>query len=111
MMHSQFLILTDSTGTVKKSQEPELKDLMEHVGSVIPAKWQEVGIQLGLEDNELEEIKSDVSGSKSCFQKVFALWKRTKRSEYKWNTVCEALRSKHVNEVNLAKTIRSKFVD
>ena len=42
---------------------------------------------------------------------LFALWKQTERSEYKWNTVCEALRSKHVNEVLLAKTIRSKFVD
>ena len=110
-MHSLLLILIGSTDTVKKSQEPELKDLMEHVGCVIPAKWQEVGIQLGLEDNELKEITSNISGSKSCFQEVFALWKRTKRSEYKWNIVCEALRSKHVNEMLLAKTIRSKFVD
>ena len=96
---------------MKKSQEPELKDLMEHVGSVIPAKWQEVGIQLGLKDRELKEMKSNMSNSKSCFQEVFALWEQTKRSEYTWNTLCEVLRSQHVNEEHLAKTIRSKFVD
>ena len=46
IIQSPLLILIGSSGTVKKSQEPELKDLMEYTGSVIPAKWQEVGILL-----------------------------------------------------------------
>ena len=83
---------------------------MEDVGSVIPHKWQKVGIQLGLSSGQLEEIKANNSDVHDRITEVFTKWESTKCSEYTWNTIHEALTSNHVNEKNLAATVKSKYL-
>lgn len=91
-------------------KRPSLKDLMEDVGSVIPHKWQEVGIQLCLSSSQLEEIRANNSDVNARITAVFVKWECTTCSEYTWNTVYKALMSNHVNEKNLAATVKSKYL-
>ena len=83
---------------------------MEDVGSVIPHKWQEVGIQLGLSSGQLEEIRANNSDVNARITAVFIKWECTKCSEYTWNTIHETLTSNHVNEKNLAARVNSKYL-
>ena len=92
-----------------KVMEPQLQDLMNDVASVITAKWQEMGIQLGLQQNDLDTIKMDsINVSHTCFGNVFGLWKQKQCSEYSWATIYTALTS--MNEHHLASTIKDKYL-
>ena len=87
---------------------PQLKDLMNSVGSVITAKWQEMGIQLGLQQNDLDTIQLCSNVPIACFQNVFSLWKQKQCSEYSWTTIYTALTS--MNEHCLASTIKDEYM-
>ena len=109
-MNQCLIVFPDisSTGPTK-SKEPEMRDLMNDVASVITAKWEDMGIQLGLEQNDLDTIKKDsINVSHTCFQNVFALWKQKQCSEYSWTTIYTALTS--MNEHCLASTIKEKYL-
>ena len=87
---------------------PQLKDLIDDVGSAITAKWQEMGIQLGLQQNDLDTIQLRTIIPITCFQYVFGLWKQKQCSEYSWTTIYTALTS--MNEHHLASTIKDKYL-
>ena len=88
--------------------EPKIQDLMNDVASFITAKWQEMGIQLGLQQNDLDTIQLCSNVPNTCFQNVFGLWKQKQCSEYSWTTICTALTS--MNEHRLASTIKEKYL-
>ena len=82
---------------------------MNNVAGVITAKWQEMGIQLGLQQNDLDTIKMDsMNVSHTCFQCMFGLWKQKQCSKYSWATIYTALIS--MNEHCLASTIKDKYL-
>ena len=91
---------------------PELSDLMNEIGSQIPAKWRNVGIQLGLSPSTLDDIQSENAGKPGCnklsFEKVFTEWKRLASKSYTWKTIIEVLRTAAVGEVTLADTLSKK---
>ena len=88
--------------------EPKIQDLMNDVASLITAKWQEMGIQLGLQHNDLDTIQLCSNVPNTCFQNVFGLWKQKQCSEYSWTTICTALTS--MSEHRLASTIKEKYL-
>ena len=91
---------------------PELPDLMNEIASVIPAKWRDVGIQLGLSTGTLDGIERE-NGSKpnSClqsFEKVFTRWEQHHSKPYTWDTIIGALRAPAVCENALAEALSAK---
>ena len=84
----------------------DVKDLMNDVASITPAKWRSVGIQLGLSLSTLDSIQSNNAGkpdaSLHSFEQVFSTWEKQGPSPYTWNTIIEALRSPAVGEFALA---------
>ena len=85
---------------------------MNEIESVIPAKWRDVGIQLGLSPSTLDNIQSENAGKPGCnkqsFEKVFTEWKRLASKSYTWNTIIEVIRTPAVGEVKLADTLSKK---
>ena len=96
------------SGSTVPVLEPKVRDLMNDVASLITAKWQEKGIQLGLEENDLDTIQLCSNIPNTCFEYVFGLWKRKQCSEYSWTTICTALTS--MNKHRLARTIKEKYL-
>ena len=91
---------------------PKLSDLINEIASAIPAKWRDVGIQLGLSTGTLDGIQSE-NGSKpdSCkasFEKVFTEWKQQHLKPYTWDTIIGILRTKSVGEIALAEDLCTK---
>ena len=55
--------------------EPKLLDLMNEVAAVIPSKWRDIGLQLGLSQGVLEGIATISPRSINlCYSNVFTLW-------------------------------------
>ena len=90
------------------ASEPKLADLMNEVAAVIPDRWRDVGLQLGLEQGILNGIALNNPGnSNHCYSDVFTRWRNQNSTDYPytWSTILQALESKAVEQNELASTI------
>ena len=85
---------------------PKLAELQE---SVRTPKWYNLGIQLGLEDNDLEEIaKQNGRDVDDCRRAMFGLWLRTSSKPTR-KQLLYALRKKSVSEISIADEYERSF--
>ena len=85
---------------------PKLAELQESVR--IP-KWFNLGIQLGLEDNVLEEIaKQNGRDVDDCRRAMFISWLRTSSKPTR-KQLLYALRTKSVAEISIADEYERSF--
>ena len=85
---------------------PELHELVELVRT---SRWYGLGIQLGLEDNALEGIKTEC-GNKidECRTAMFREWLRTS-SDCSRKQLLDALRTQTVSEIYVADEYERLF--
>ena len=84
---------------------------MNTVAAMIPGKWKEMAIGLGLDFADISRIEADVptQRSTSYYLAVFDTWKNKGTKEYTWDTVLKALRTPLVDAQKLANTIESQL--
>ena len=86
---------------------PELAELQEHVRT---NKWFELGLQLGLKDNELAAIREEYHGNiDNCRRVMFSEWLRTTPKASRKQLI-DALNRNSVAERYLAEQYQ-KYVD
>jgi len=91
--------------------EPQLHEFENEIASKIPAKWKAVGIQLGLRENQLDQISADNNNDcRECFRRVFKEWKR-RNCERSWSVLIQILQSAAVDEGRLAEEIRQRLIN
>ena len=71
------------------------------------AKWQTLGIHLGMTEDEIREIEQDHPGD-TARRRTAMLDKWLRKENPSWMSIIEALES--MSEVNLAKKIRKKYM-
>lgn len=88
---------------------------MNEVAAVIPAKWRDVGIQLGLASGTLDSIQHENSGkpqeNQRSFEYVFYIWKQRVTRPYIWKTIVDVLRTPSVGENRLADELQAKYIN
>lgn len=92
--------------------EPKLSDLLNEVAAVIPSKWRDIGLQLGLDKGALDGIAVISPGDNNhCFANVFTQWKSQNSAThpYTWSTVLKALQTASVGEGRLSEEIEKKL--
>ena len=78
---------------------PSLSELQECVRTL---KWHDLGVQLGLEDSALMELKMQNGNNiDQCRRAMFSMWLSTS-SERSRKQLLDALRTKAVNEIYIA---------
>ena len=85
---------------------------MNTVAAMIPGKWKEIAIGLGLDFADISRVEADVPTQKStsCYLAVFDTWKNKGTKEYTWDTVLKALRTPLVDAQKLANMIESQLL-
>lgn len=78
-------------------------DLLNKVASRALSKWKRMGLQLELEQHELDAIRSQ--DHVTCYSRVFDLWKKRTHPPFTWATVLKALRAPILGENELAQEI------
>lgn len=83
---------------------PKLKDIVEELHGV-KTKWKRIGLQLNVPDTELEKIESMHKGDpeESLYQMIRE-WFKTE--EPTWSAIVTALRTRSVNELQLARSLK-----
>ena len=95
--HTDISIYCFSTGLETK---PKLSELQKHVrpmASVVD-KWEEVGLALGLGDDDygeqLDRIREDKNGDNgSCFIETVKIWLRSGPSSQTWAALITAIKN------------------
>ena len=95
----------------KLHSTPKLVDLMNLVAAVIPGKWREVALGLGLDSADISRIEASVPthNPTPCYIDVFDTWKNKGTEDYTWDTLLKALRTSLVGESKLASTIEGQI--
>ena len=69
--------------------------------------WEDIGIQLNVDDGVLAQVKADNSDSRSCLREMLRYWLRRVDPQPSWKELTDALRS--LGEEKLADTIGQKY--
>ena len=87
---------------------PTLPDLLNRVASRARDKWDVVGLQLGIEEQQLSTISTEHQDAPiRCYSKVFSLWKNKADPPYTWRTIVGVLRAPIVEREDLAIEIET----
>ena len=90
--------------------EPKLPNLMNEIAAVIPNKWRDIGLQLGLSHGVLEGIATiSPRNTNLCYSNVFTLWETQNTYPYTWSTIVKVLQAPSVGEEKLATKIKNKL--
>lgn len=76
---------------------PKLSELQRYVKPFAASQWEELGIALGLADEDNGQLLSEIESKKGenegkCFMEVVTVWlKRTGKSPKTWETLLQCL--------------------
>ena len=74
------------------SAKPKLKDLQKELYSTVANEWEDIGIQLDIEEGQLRQIKSDnVGDSKACLREMLRVWLSHVAPPPSWSAMANAL--------------------
>ena len=86
---------------------PTLKLLQKELYK-IAKKWEDIGIQLDIDDDLLGKVKSDNHGdSKNCLREMLRIWVKNMDPQPSWTDLAEAL--KVLEEDEVAQRLKDKY--
>ena len=88
-------------------KELTLLDLLNRVASKAMDKWDMVGLQLGIEQHQLNTISTEHQDPIRRYAKVFTLWENKADPPYTWRTIVSVLRASIVGREDLAIEIET----
>ena len=104
MLHSTYVSTIDIPKIVLN-----MKNITEFVIPGMATKWYEMGLQLGVDEKELEIIYHDNKDSKTACRMMFTEWLNNVQSEKSWKILLEALYSHSVGKRTLMDTLIDKL--
>ena len=106
-----FVIIDPDPDYNPTTTGPSFDDLMDDVAAEAPDQWMNVGIKLRISFECLNSIDKQHHGDPMrCYAAVFSKWKSTGTLAYTWETIINVLESNLVKKIDLAKTIKKKYM-
>ena len=88
-----------------------IENLMNDVAAKAPDQWMNVGIMLRISYERLNSIDNQHRGDPMrCYAAVFSEWEKIGTLAYTWETIINVLESNLVKKIDLAKTIKKKYM-
>lgn len=82
-----------------------IRELMNKVAAPCMDQWELVGVQLDINDAQLNSIRSSYRTDQQRFKAVFDLWRRKGSPPYTWATIINVLKAPSVGKGKVAKDI------
>ena len=74
------------------SDTPTIKTLLNELRIKVADEWEDIGIQLDIEEGQLKQIKSDNVGvSKACLRDMLRVWLGRVVPSPSWSAMADAL--------------------
>ena len=78
---------------------------MNRVAAPCMDQWELVGVQLDINDAQLNSIRSSYRTDQQRFKAVFDLWRRKGSPAYTWTTIINVLEARSVGERKVAQDV------
>ena len=79
------------TSSTRESTKPKLKDLQKEL-STVANEWENIGIQLEIEEGQLKRIKSDNAGDCiACLREMLRVWLSRVAPPPSWSAMADAV--------------------
>ena len=92
----------------QKRTVPTLKLLSKELYGKVASKWEDIGIQLDIDDGLLSEVKANYHGdSASSLREMLRIWLKKSNPEPSWNDIVEALEC--LREEKLSQELNEKY--
>ena len=85
--HQKSSVSSEDSGS---SSTPSHQDIIEELESDIYSEWENLGIQLEIEDDVLEQIKN-TGDNEACFRKMLKIWLNRVSPPPSWAAIAEAV--------------------
>ena len=93
----------------QQQSAPTLKLLQKELHCTVASKWEDIGIQLDIEQGLLDEVKSDNHGnSGSCLREMLKIWRKRMDPMPSWINLTEALIC--LGEEQLAHQLKDEYL-
>jgi hypothetical protein len=76
---------------ISESARPKLKDLQKELYSRVANEWEDIGIQLELEEGQLRQIKYNAGECKACLREMLRAWLSRVAPPPSWSAMADAL--------------------
>lgn len=74
------------------------------------SKWYDLGIELHIDADKLEEIKVDYHDARTRCREMFKHWIDNNPKDSSWKTLIQALESNNLSRATLADDIQKKLL-
>ena len=89
--------------------KPKLKDLQKELYSKVANEWEDIGIQLDIEEGQLKQINADKGGdSKACLREMLRVWLSHVAPPPSWSAMADALDT--LGHQNIATHLRTVYM-
>ena len=96
------------TSSTSESTKPKLKHLQKELYSTVANEWEDIGIQLDIEEGRLKRIKMDNAGdSKACLREMLRVWLSRVAPPPSWSAMADALDT--LGHQDIATHLRSSY--
>lgn len=104
--HTHTVVGNPSQLSIPKT--PSLSDLQRELYHSASDKWEDIGIQLRLDDRKLTQIKGSHSNdTKSCLREMLRLWVARTDPPPSWSAITDALMT--LGDEQLASRLKCKY--
>ena len=77
--------------------------------SKVSNKWEDIGIQLEIDDGQLSQIKIDNAGdSRACLREMLRVWLRRAKPPPSWSELADSLDVEDYGDI--ASQIRAEYI-
>ena len=98
-----------TTSAATESAKPKLKDLQKELYSKIANEWEDIGIQLDIEEGRLKQINLDKAGdSKACLREMLRVWLSRVAPPPSWSAMADALDT--LGHEDIATHLRTVYI-
>ena len=88
--------------------KPLLKHLIRELHPKVSDKWEDIGIELEVDDDKLVQIRTEFSGdNKKCLREMMREWLKGNYPPPSWEAIAQVMDDMKENE--LATHLRSKY--
>ena len=94
--------------TYDESEKLTLKNIMRVLQNKVSNKWEDIGIQLEIEDGQLQQIGLDKAGdSKACLREMLRVWLRRVNPPPSWSELADSLDVENYEDI--ASQIKAEY--
>ena len=110
LLHCTYTVSSVGSKPVSPSEsaQPKIKELQRELSTKVANEWEDIGIQLDIEEGILKQIRTDNAGEcRACLREMLRIWLSRVDPPPTWSAIAEAVEI--LGHEDIAKHLRTNY--